>query len=67
MSQGVQYLVEVREHVMKAIIHAVVPRKMEEILEVVKLIPHPLERVQNCVMDQNAARSCSSDSRANCG
>ena len=65
--QGVQYLIEVREHVMKAIIHAVVPRKMEEILEVVKLIPQPLERVQNCVMQQNAARSCSSDSRADCG
>ena len=52
---------------MKAIIHAVVPRVMEEILEVVKLIPQALERVQNCVMEQNAARCCSSDSRANCG
>ena len=67
VSQGVQYLMDVREHVMKAIIHAVVPRVMEEILEVVKPIPQPLERVQNCVMEQNAARCCSSDSTANCG
>ena len=48
VSQGVQYLIEVREHVMKAIFHAVVSRVMEEILEVLKLIPQPLERVQNC-------------------
>ena len=67
VSQGVQYLIEVREHVVKELIDAVVPRVMEEILEVVKLIPQPLERVQKCVMEQNATRCCSSDSTANCG
>ena len=66
-TQGVQYLIEVREHVVKELIDAVVPRVMEEILEVVKRIPQPQERVQNCVMEQNAARCRSSDSSANCG
>ena len=56
VSQGVQYLIEVREHVLKELIDAVVPRVMEEILEVVKRIPQPQEWVQKCLMEQNAAR-----------
>ena len=67
VSQGVQYLIEVTEHVLKELIHAVVPRVMEEILEVVKRIPQPQERVQKCVMEQNAAHYFSSGSGPNCG
>ena len=46
-TQGVQYLLEIREHVVKEIIDA------EEILDVVKLIPQPQEWVQNRVIQQN--------------
>ena len=54
VSQSVQYLIEVTEHGLKELIDAVLPRVMEEILEVVKLVPQPLEPVQKCVMEQNA-------------
>ena len=46
-TQGVQYLLEIREHVVKEIIDA------EGILDVVKLIPQPQKWVQNRVIEQN--------------
>ena len=46
-TQGVQYFLEFREHVVKEIIDA------EGILDVVKLIPQPQKWVQNRVIEQN--------------